>query len=517
MREIALLCAVALALPVTPAAAQQDPPAVYDVIEVVPQEGAVLEWNGRRYAGSFEVRHERDGLVLVERVEPEAYLLGIQEVPFSWHMEALRAQAVAARTYLGWTLQRGRAGAGATYGFDICASDQCQVYGGLDQVEGAGGDRWLEAVTSTAGEMLLTGGVPAQALYSSTSGGRTRSVQDVFGGPAVPYLQAVASPGEDSPFVDWEVRFDVFQLREILKAAGVLAGSFRDIEVVQTSDGDGPWIVEVEGRTTASPDTWEFRSIMNRWASRLYPDDFPAPRPDGGRYPQTILSPTFTIEYELVYPTGEPDAIWLGFEWVVSGRGWGHLVGMSQYGAKAMADGGATYDDILGHFYTGLRPEPSTLLPDQIEVGLDWGEADVSIGADGPILVLADGQPVAEGALGTWTFSSSGSRVAATPPEGIGLPPTLTTLEPATAIAGRAVTFTGVLSAPAEVRIVVFRGAEVVGRTAWRVWDAGEVVAVWDGTGRSGIAAPGPYRVMMEARSTDGMDRVFGTLQMIDG
>ena len=512
---VAIALTIVLAMPAIPAAAQEVLPAVYDSIEIVPAEGTTLEWRGRRYAGTLSISGASDGLVLTEVVAPEDYLLGIQEVPFSWPVESLRAQAVAARTYLAWTLRRGRAGAGSTYGFDICATDQCQVYGGLDQVEGPGGDQWAEAVTSTAGELLLVEGVPAQALYSSTSGGRTRSVQDVFGGTAHPYLQAVASPNEDSPFVDWEVRFDVFQLREILKAAEVLNGGFRNISVVETEDGTGPWVVEVTGRTTTRFNTWEFRSIMNRWAPRLYPEEFPGPRPDGRAYPQTVLSPTFDIEYDIVYPSEEPDALWIGFEWVIRGHGWGHLVGMSQYGAKAMADAGATYDEILSHYYSGLRPERSSLLPEEIEVGLVWGATDLIVSADGPTTVLADGQPVAEDSLGTWAFSSSNGRVAASPPEGIGLPPTLTMLQPATAASGRAVTFTATLSAPAEVRVIVFRGAEVVGATGWRVRDAGEVVAVWDGTLRDRIAPPGSYRVMMEARSAEGIDRVFATLRLI--
>ncbi len=516
MREFVVAAlAVALVLPATPAVSQEDPSAVYDTVVIVPSDGTVLQWRDRRYAGTLVVRGASDGLVLTELVEPEEYLLGIQEVPFSWHLESLKAQAVAARTYLAWTLRRGRAGAGSTYGFDICATDQCQVYGGLDQVEGPGGEKWAEAVRSTEAELLLINGAPAQALYSSTSGGRTRSVEDVFGGNPISYLQAVPSPNEQSPFVDWEVRFDVFQLREILKAAGIIEGSFQDIRVIQTEDGAGPWLVDVEGSSNAQPTTWEFRSAINRWASRLYPDRFPGPRPDGRTYPQTLLSPTFTIDLEIVFPSFEPDATWLGLEWVVRGNGWGHLVGMSQYGARAMADAGATYDEILSHFYTGLDPQVSTILPDQIEVGLAWGSADLAISADGPFTVIGDGKPVAEEVLGSWAFATAGRRVAANPPEGIGLPPTLAGLEPSTALAGRAVTFTGTLSAPAEVRVVVFRGAEVVGTTEWRVRDAGAVVAVWDGTMRNRVAPAGIYRVMMEARSAEGMDHVFSTLQML--
>ena len=512
---VAIALAIAIILPATPVEAQETPPAVYDTIEIVPAEGTVLRWGDHQYGGTLIVRGASDGLVVTEVIEPEEYLLGIQEVPFSWPIESLRAQAVAARTYLAWTLRRGRAGAGSTYGFDICATDQCQVYGGLDQVEGPGGEQWALAVTSTESEVLLTNGVPAQTLYSSTSGGRTRSVQDVFGGTALPYLQAVASPDEVSPFVDWEVRFDVFQLREILSEAGVIEGSFLGIGVIETVDGAGPWLVDVDGRSTGRLNTWEFRSAVNRWAPRLYPEDFPGPRPDGRTYPQTILSPTFSIDFEIVQPLFEPDSIWLCFEWVVRGHGWGHLVGMSQYGARAMAEAGSAYDEILSHFYTGLEPEQSPLLPDEIEVGLAWGAADAAISADGPITVLADGEPVAEDVLGSWSFSTAGDRIAAAPPEGIGLPPTLANLEPTSAPTGRAITFTGTLSAAAEVRVIVFRGAEVVGITEWRVRDAGDVIAVWDGSLRDRIASPGAYRVMMEARSGEGMDHLFTTLNMI--
>ncbi|HSR44712.1 MAG TPA: SpoIID/LytB domain-containing protein [Acidimicrobiia bacterium] len=516
MREFAVaVLTAALLVPATPAMSQEDPPSVYDSVVIVPSEGTVLQWRDGRYAGILEVRGAGDGLVLTELVEPEDYLLGIQEVPFSWHSESLKAQAVAARTYLAWTLRRGRVGAGSTYGFDICASDQCQVYGGVGQVEGPEGERWAEAVRSTEAEMLLSNGVPAQALYSSTSGGRTRSVEDVFGGDSIPYLQAVPSPDERSPFVEWEVRFDVFQLREVLKAAGLIEGSFQNIRVIRTEDGDGPWLVDVEGSSKAQLTTWEFRSAVNRWAPRLYPDRFPGPRPDGRNFPQTILSPTFAVDFEIVFPSFEPDATWLGLEWVVRGNGWGHLVGMSQYGARAMAEAGATYDEILSHYYTGLEPQVSSILPDQIVVGLAWGSADLVISADGPFTVIADGRPVAEEVLGSWLFETAGRRIAANPPEGIGLPPTLAGLEPSTAFAGRAVTFTGTLSAPAEVRVVVFRGAEVVGTTEWRVRDAGTVVSVWDGIMRNRVAPAGIYRVMMEARSAEGRDSVFSTLQML--
>ena len=222
MRRSRVLAALICVLLVAgrPASAQEESEeavGLYETVLLEPTDDSVLTWGERRYSGRLEVRSASDGLVIVEHVGPEDYLLGIQEVPFSWHEEALKAQVVAARTYLAWTLSRGRVGSGATYGFDICATPACQVYGGLDQVEGAGGDRWRGAVAATAGEVLLHEGSPAQALYSSTTGGRTRDVRDVFGGTGLPYLTAVDSPNEPSPFADWSYEISQQRLAAVLR------------------------------------------------------------------------------------------------------------------------------------------------------------------------------------------------------------------------------------------------------------------------------------------------------------
>ena len=263
---VALICFLLVAGGPAPAQENQEPLGLYETIVLTPTDGTVLSWNGRRYAGRLEVRSAPDGLVIVERVEPEDYLLGIQEVPFSWHEEALKTQVVAARTYLAWTLSRGRAGSGATYGFDICATPACQVYGGLDQVEGADGQRWAAAVAATEDEVLLANGAPAQALYSSTTGGRTRDVRDVFGGGGVPYLRAVESPNEPSPFVDWSFDLPRSVLEAIFREAERIDGPLLGATVRTTEDGSGPWTVELRTHDrTVSLSTWEFRGVMNRY------------------------------------------------------------------------------------------------------------------------------------------------------------------------------------------------------------------------------------------------------------
>ncbi len=528
MRRIAvliptlLICLIAGSVAGPLAAAQDGGPADgsrYDEVELQPQPGSYLSWNGTRYSGTFRIRSVDGGLVLVEILGVDDYLLGIQEVPFSWEEDALKAQAVAARTYLAWTLSLGRSGAAATYGFDICATDQCQVYGGVDQVAGPAGERWQEAVRETADEVLLYNGRPAQALYSSTSGGRTRDVRDVFGSREVPYLQAVDSPGEDSPFVEWTVALTGPRLERVLHDAELIHGRLRDIRVSQTEDGTGPWMVEIratDGGTALS--TWQFRREMNRSGNRVLPDELPAPRPDGGRYPQAIMSPTYDIDRSWDvgrdFTTGYVPAVPV---YRINGKGWGHLVGMSQFGAQAMAAGGASYDRILAHYYGGLEPDAAPeVLPDIVEVGLEWGEPVIKVGADGPFDVIADGQVIAEATRGTWEFRADAGNVAVLAPAGRGLPPIIRDLPPRSVHpAGVVVRLQAELSAAAETRITVFRGPEVVGRTEWDQREAGPVSFVWDATVAGAAAPPGPYRVVVSVRSADGVGAAITTVVIV--
>ena len=125
--------------------------------------------------------------MLVERLSPEEYLLGLGEMPYSWHPAALRAQAIAARTYLANLLANPPWGVMAEFGFDICGSAVCQLYLGAGRAQVAeDGSRWAAAVSATAGKILLYDGTPALAVYHSTAGATTRSNQDVWGGAARP-------------------------------------------------------------------------------------------------------------------------------------------------------------------------------------------------------------------------------------------------------------------------------------------------------------------------------------------
>ena len=123
----------------------------------------------------------------------DRYVHGIAEVPSSWPMEALKTQAVAARTY---ALEKiGRLGVRSDCGCHVYDDTRDQVYAGYAKETGPLADRWRAAVDATAGQIVLSNGQPIQAFYSSSDGGHTEHNNYVWNGPALPYLRGVPDPG----------------------------------------------------------------------------------------------------------------------------------------------------------------------------------------------------------------------------------------------------------------------------------------------------------------------------------
>jgi stage II sporulation protein D len=359
----------------------------------------------------------------VEETTIDRYLLGITEVPSSWPDESLAAQAVAARTYLAWTLFRGRSINGNRYDYDICASQFCQVYRG----PGGAAESWAAAVTRTSGEILFCDGRPAQALYSSSDGTRTRSVQDIWGGSAVPYLQAVDSPeSEYTPYRRWELEVTAEEFRRVFARGGYsFGGRIDDVSLRSAGEGNGPESVAVQteqGITSIS--ATRFRAVFNVHGPDLYPGLMPAARPTGGRWPQTVLSYSFSVSYAPPQPSPHPrlpaSDSGSGGVLTVVGEGWGHGVGMSQWGAMAMASSGAVYAEILDLYY-GLAPRNgSEELPETVRVGLFVEQPTISVTADGPFVLSAPGFDPVEVPAGDWLFRRSGEGLRVIGPGGEG-------------------------------------------------------------------------------------------------
>jgi stage II sporulation protein D len=331
-----------------------------------------------RYPGLLSVKRSDDGtLSLVVTLPFERYLQGIAEVPPSWPTAALEAQAVAARSYAlattGWSGSQGQ-----TLKTPICATTSCQVYAGIPVPFEADIRRWYRAVRATSGEVLLYQGRPADTVYFSTSNGHTYGNDQVFGSAPLPYLRPVVESDDGaSPVSRWLVRLPFPDLARFLHAASDWPGG-RMISSVRL---DGTTIVVSGGGVSRSMDLGTFRDDVNIWAPCLLP----------GRYPQASLPVTIPSEWLTV--SSDPDAA------VVTGRGWGHGVGMVQWGAYGKALRGYSPSDILAYYYGGLRPqtypEPG-LIHVQVASGLTLvritpsepgAKLDGSVLEPGPVLI----------------------------------------------------------------------------------------------------------------------------------
>lgn len=288
-----------------------------------------------RYPGTLLVHRASDGSLDLTIVLPfERYLEGIAEVPPSWPMAALEAQAIAARSYAlattGWTGE-----AGERLDRPICATSACQVFRGLPLEGGGEARRWVRAVRRTRGLVLVYQGRPAETVYFSTSNGRTYGNEEVFGSSPLPYLRPVTERDDGaSPLSRWRVRIPFADLARFLAAAGLWPPGER-IAGVRAADGA---VTVIGGRSSRALHLSELRDAVNRWAPCLMPGRYPP-----GRLPSTIPSRWVRLRAA-------------GGALVATGRGWGHGVGMVQWGAYGKARRGWSAADILAFYYGGLRP-----------------------------------------------------------------------------------------------------------------------------------------------------------------
>ena len=346
-----------------------------------------------RYPGALDVRRADDGTLSLTLTLPfEAYLRGIAEVPPTWPTAALQAQAIAARSYAlastGWSGQQGE-----TLATPICATTSCQVYGGMPVGSTPGIDRWYAAVAQTAGQVLLYQGRPADTVYFSTSNGQTYGNEVVFGSAPLPYLRPVAEHDDGaSPTSHWEVRIGFHDLATFLHRGHLWPATARIAAV--SGDGDTVTVTDGSGATHAI-DGSDFRDAVNEWAPCLRP----------GRYPPSPLPVTI--------PSRWMDATSSAGAAMVTGRGWGHGVGMVQWGAYGKALRGWSASQILSYYYGGLTPQRYPE-PGLIHVQVASGLRSVWIHASGSGATL-NGKPLRPGAVvivGGSTLAVGGSALA---------------------------------------------------------------------------------------------------------
>lgn len=280
------------------------------------QDSGPWQVAGRRYRGRIVVHAASGQLSVVNHVDLEDYVAATVggEMPASWPEQALRAQAVATRTY---ALHQ-RAAQPQALQWDVRATEQSQVYRGIESET----PRTRRAADATRGEILTLAGQPILAVFHSTSGGRTASASEVWG-KSVPYLDSIDVEYEDdAPFTYWRTVFAPETLSGLLAAAGSDLGRVDSLEV--TGRTESGRVARIVAREDSRREVWSGDRLRNLveglgLRSRLF-DIRPTPQ---------------------------------GFAFV--GSGFGHGVGMSQWGARELARRGASYQRILARFYPGAE------------------------------------------------------------------------------------------------------------------------------------------------------------------
>jgi SpoIID/LytB domain protein len=426
------------------------------------------------YNGTLEIGRRSNGrLYLIAEMTFPEYLNGIAEVPTSWPPEALKAQVVASRTYAIAHMNPSTALA-RELKFNLCATDQCQVFRGLNISAGPWGDTWKQAVAATTGEILEYNKKPAQTYYFSTSNGHTYSNAEVFGGAALPYLKPVVEKDDTgSSLSSWSVSIPLADLAEILRLSKTWG-----VEAIATVVQKGDQITLTGGGKTVNLSIDDLRSKLNSDAVCLTPKRYPSPAPNGKPYPQTMPSKWATLKQN-------GDAI------VITGRGWGHGVGMVQWGLKGKADRGVGYADMLSYYYGGLKPVKRQE-PDRIRVLLSSDIADLTLERRGAYTVegpaIPDGPVVLTG--GDTLAIAAGSPISAT-----------LKVDKASYVAppGPAdpFTFNFELSDPANLHLEYHGAKGVTGLTSPEPRDPGPQSLTWDPVA-AGLKA-GSYQVSLVA------------------
>ncbi len=304
-----------------------------------------LMYNGRRYRGEIVVRSSPGGLLVLNRVRIDDYLGGVVPLEIgnrpTSDSAAVQAQAVSARSYAYTHLDPGN-----PRGFDVTATVADQVYGGFD-VETPLANR---AIASTRGLVLKYAGRVVNAPYSSTCGGETAEASEVWNSPDLPYLRNVSDriPGTDRYYCDISPRFTWTRTFDEPDLVGTISRYLSTVTTVQGDDPGRPRAIVIASKT-ASGRAGEMRITTDRGTYTVRGNDIRyVLRGAGGE----ILNST----YFSVDSAQERDGYLRGL--TLRGGGYGHGIGMCQYGAIGRARAGQTFRTILATYYPGTTVGP---------------------------------------------------------------------------------------------------------------------------------------------------------------
>ena len=364
-----------------------------------------------KYRNFTEITYRNNGLYTLNHISVEEYLYSVvpSEMPPSWHKEALKAQAVAARNYA-----IANRGTHSFEGFDVCDSIHCQVYSGVSKEQ----DSTNVAVDETKGIMAYFNGESINAVFSSSSGGYTDNSENVWGNK-IPYLRAVEDKYEEG-YKTWTRTFTFDELSnlagignisEIIVQNSTQTGRVLSIKLIgdkgekslekeevrtffsKTNDGSllrknfivsnnsksiqTPILVNSKLTTLNNANNNELymikeKSEITKINNNIYAIDknnkisnINSPYIIDKNNKITNIKDNTEVKQPETTQTSPNDIIETAYATSLKrsnsqsitfvGKGWGHGVGMSQYGANSLAKKGYKFNDILKYYYTGIE------------------------------------------------------------------------------------------------------------------------------------------------------------------
>lgn len=335
----------------------------YTKLSIQPANGGTIVCDKAEYRGHILIEKRENGeLLVINYVGIDEYVSSVlgKEMSYTWPKEALKAQAVCARNFV---LTRGSTH--KAYGFDVCSTTHCQVYGGV-QSEHA---NTRQAVEETKGIVARYNGELVGLYFFATSGGQTENVENVWG-TAYGYLKSVPDTYENPQKASryhWSVSLTRAQIEEKLNNAGASIGSLKKIEINSVSD---------TGRVTqmtfhGTEGSYTVKREKCRTILGLYSQKFTVAADGDANIITTsgiAQTPLYTLSSNGIKTTFGYNALTgngiianLPIDengadsYIIDGGGYGHGVGMSQWGARGMAENGFTYDQILHHYFTNIE------------------------------------------------------------------------------------------------------------------------------------------------------------------
>lgn len=338
-------------------------------MRVLPKTGGTRELlyiNGKRYRGAMELKRYADSdMTVINDLNIEQYLYGVvpAEIEASGPYEAVKAQAVAARTYAYKNMNRY-----PKWGFDMVNTNVSQVYGGYD----AEHPQSNRAVDETKGMKALYNGELASLFYFSSSGGMTEDNIYVWGTP-FPYLTSVPDPYESKMSYNyyWQKTLTAADVKAILASSGIDLGDILGVNILETSPAGRVTKLQITGSLKSITYYKEACRILFGLPSQMYTiggsgtmsvmgatGEKTSVQLDGLRVMTATGATTVSASGSVINVLGSNDVKAVAGTasnlFVFTGKGWGHGIGMSQEGAKGFALQGYTYEQILKHYFTGI-------------------------------------------------------------------------------------------------------------------------------------------------------------------